>query len=168
MNPLSHIDTWIFDVNGTIIFNPPYYTIASYRHIFLQQGHLPPDNKTLRQLWFSNSRSETMKAMGIDTDRYWTEYNSVYNAEEMLKLSSFPYDDNEVIGELARSGNNVAALTQAPLDRALIEARIASPFLGGNIVSASELGLQKPDPRSLLGLIQRFNSRKNSINRKRR
>ena len=161
-SPLDHIETWIFDINGTLIYNPFYYVKATFSPVFLQMNLEIPEDSLLKRIWFSNHRNELIKGLEVDPDIFWGLFNKVTKDRWGLENSSQPYADSIVLDELFAKGKKIAAFTNAPLSRAKIETSLASPNFNGNILSAYEYGTLKPKPDGLLYLMEKMGAKPNT------
>ncbi len=93
-------DRWVFDLDGTLVDVESAYVHDLLGRVGDRIGY-PFSEREAEALWhgFDGERNETLRAAGLDPERFWDVFHDEENAEVRAE-SSFLYDDADFVGEI--------------------------------------------------------------------
>jgi len=140
----------IFDLDGTLVCTLPEYRYRIVGKTLADLGATATPHD-IDRFWFESRRNELIRTLfGVDPGAFWNIFR-MYDAPELRKQFTRPYDDVSFLPELRRHGCKTGIVTGSPVSIASLEIEMLGKDLFDAIVIAqASNGIQpKPHPHGL-------------------
>lgn len=137
-------DVWLFDLDGTLVDVPESYA----REVFAEAGDrlgCSFTDEEVAVLWHGlrGSRNDTLRAKGIDPERFWTVFHEVEDPQARAE-ATYLHDDAAFVGDLD-APVGVVTHSQRYLAEPVLEAVGVRDWFDVVVTCNEDLGW-KPDP----------------------
>jgi len=135
---------WVFDLDGTLVDVPHSYARTVFDDVGDRLGCAFSDRE-VTTLWHGlrGSRNDTLRAKGIDPDRFWTAFHEVEDPRARAEVA-YLHDDAAVVGDLDVPVG-IVTHSQEYLAHPVLEAVGIADWFDAVVCCDEDLGW-KPDP----------------------
>ncbi|MGV8151601.1 MAG: HAD family hydrolase [Candidatus Nanoarchaeia archaeon] len=158
---MNKFNTFIFDLDGTLV-----HTLPEYRYIVvgqtLREFGVSPQNELIDRFWFEARRDDIVTDnFGLSLEAFWSTYRK-YDTTELRKKLTKVYNDISYVQELKSAGCKTGIVTGAPLHIATLEIDMLGKENFDAIVVAHRLNgfMPKPHPQGLEECLNLLKARK--------
>ncbi len=137
-------DFWVFDLDGTLVDVPHSYARSVFDEVGDRLGCAFSDRE-VTTLWHGlrGSRNDTLRAKGIDPERFWTAFHDVEDPHARAEVA-YLHDDAAFVGDLD-TPVGIVTHSREYLADPVLEAVGISDWFDTVVCCTDELGW-KPDP----------------------
>jgi len=154
-------DTFIFDLDGTLVHTSPeyrYLVVGKTLKDLGRESHL----HYIDRFWFEAGREMIIQEyFRLEPSLFWEKYNG-YDTMEFRSQHTIVYDDVDFVKELKNKGFKTGIVTGAPLRIASFEiGLLGENYFDGIVIANTSQGIKpKPHPHGLVECLNLIGSSK--------